>query len=35
VGTEDGVARLTMAMQSGDEIIIDADRLDLEIDEAP
>ncbi len=32
---EAGAIRLSMRMQSGDEIVIDAHRFDLEIDEAP
>ena len=35
VGTEDGDARLSVEMQSGDEIIVDAGGFDLEIDGAP
>jgi hypothetical protein len=32
---EAGAVRLSMQMQSGDEIVIAADRFDLEIDAAP
>lgn len=32
---EAGAVRLSMQMQSGDEIVIDADRFDLEVNTAP